>query len=161
MEKYRNYGKWLLTRYIQLCPIERRPAYIEDEFRTTLEDGVKIKGKLDRVEIGANFVKVIDYKTGRYKETLKPFESEKKPGSKYWRQAMMYSMLGKDNFQGKGEVKFEFHYPEIEKIVFEFNGEENVPFKDWLKKIWERMQKMEFNKSCEDPKCVYCTIKID
>ena len=161
VEKYRNYGKWLLTRYIQICPINNRPAHVEDEFHTILENGVKIKGKLDRVEIESKCVKVVDYKTGRYKETLRPFESEQQPGSKYWRQAMMYSVLVKDNFQEKGEVKFEFHYPEIEKIVFEFNGEENVPFKDWLKVIWERTQKMEFNKSCEDPKCVYCSMKLN
>lgn len=160
-EKYRNYGKWLLTRYIQLCPIELRPAYIEDEFRTTLGEGVKIKGKLDRVEIGANFVKVIDYKTGRYKETLKPFESEKKPGSKYWRQAMMYSILIQDNFKYSGEVKFEFHYPEIEKIVFPFRGENNEPFEEWLKIIWERTQKLKFNKVCEEPGCVYCKMRLE
>jgi ATP-dependent exoDNAse (exonuclease V) beta subunit len=159
VEKYRNYAKWLLTQYIELCPIDCRPNHIEEEFSTTLENGVKIKGKLDRVEIGTNSVKVIDYKTGRYKETLKPFENEKQPGSKYWRQAMMYSILIQDNFKEAGEVKFEFHYPEIEKIVFPFNGENNEPFKEWLKRIWERTHKLEFNKICEEPGCTYCRIK--
>lgn len=161
VEKYRNYGKWLLIEYINKCPIDKRPEHIEKEFRTSLENGVKIKGKLDRVEIEEDYVKVVDYKTGRYMETPKPFESEQQPGSKYWRQAMMYSMLVKDNFQELGEVNFEFHYPEIEKIVFKFNGEENAPFKEWIKVIWERTQKMEFNKKCEDYKCMYCRIKLD
>jgi len=160
VEKYRNYGKWLLTQYIELCPINRRPEHIEEEFRTALKNGVKIKGKLDRVEIGTNFVKVVDYKTGRYKETLKPFESEKQPGTKYWRQAMMYSILIQDNFKDAGEVKFEFHYPEIKKIVFPFNGENNEPFKDWLKMIWDCTQRVEFNKLCEHHGCVYCRIKL-
>jgi len=161
VEKYRNYGKWLLTRYIQKCPIDKRPEHVEKEFRTSLENGVKIKGKLDRVEIEVDYVKVVDYKTGRYMEPPKPFESEQQPGSKYWRQAMMYSILVKDNFHKFREVKFEFHYPEIEKIVFDFNGEEKAPFKEWLKVIWEQTQKMEFKKTCENPACIYCGIRFE
>lgn len=161
VEKYRKYGKWLLNRYIQICRIERCPEYIEEEFHVLMNNGVKIKGKLDRVEIRANHVKVVDYKTGRYKETLKPFESEQQPGSKYWRQAMMYSILVKENFKDIGEVKFEFHYPEIAKIIFPFEGEENQPFKDWLKEIWDQTQKMEFNKMCEDPGCIYCRMRFE
>jgi len=160
VEKYRNYGKWLLSRYIQLCRIEKRPEYIEDVFQTVFDNGVKIKGKLDRVEIGSNCVKVIDYKTGRFKETLQPFESIKKPGSKYWRQAMMYSILIKENFKDTGDVKFEFHYPEINKIVFPFETENNLPFKEWLKIIWHQTERMEFKKTCKDPECVYCKIKL-
>jgi DNA helicase-2/ATP-dependent DNA helicase PcrA len=160
VEKYRNYGKWLLTRYIQLCPINGRPAHIEDEFHTILENGVKIKGTLDRIEINSKYVKVVDYKTGQYKETLRPFESEQQPGSKYWRQAMMYSMLVKDNFKEKGEVKFEFHYPEHKIVVSPFSGQENKRFLNWLKIIWEKINILEFQKICEDPRCVYCRLKL-
>lgn len=161
VEKYRNYGKWLLNRYLELCPISRQPDHVEDEFRTEFDTGVKIKGKLDRVEIEAGHVKVIDYKTGRKRDTLKAFESEQQPGSPYWRQAMMYSMLVKESFKDAAAVKFEFHYPEIEKIVFAFEGEDNQPFKDWLKVIWDRTHRMEFSRVCEDQRCVYCTMRFE
>ncbi len=161
VEKYRNYGKWLLNQYVKLCPIDRRPEHIEEEFHAAFDNGVKIKGKLDRVEIRAGQVKVVDYKTGRNVETLKSFESQRQPGSKYWRQAMMYSMLVNENFKGIGEVKFEFHYPEVKKIVHVFEGKDNEPFTYWLKEIWDRTKKMEFNRMCEDPGCIYCKMRFE
>jgi hypothetical protein len=141
-------------------PIRIRPAYIEEEFKTTLDNGVKIKGKLDRVEeVGGNF-KVIDYKTGRQSETAKPFESKAKPGTKYWRQAMMYSMLVNDTFEDARNVEFEFHYPEIEKIIFPFKAEENVPFVNWLGEIWANTMELKFNRACEKPGCNYCNLDL-
>jgi ATP-dependent exoDNAse (exonuclease V) beta subunit len=160
VEKYRRYGKWLLSEYIRVCPINDRPAHVEEEFRTQLTNGVKVKGKLDRVEKTNNSVKVIDYKTGRYREQLKTFETPQKPGSKYWRQAMMYSMLVNDTFKDASKVEFEFHYPEIEKIIFPFQGEENAPFINWLGDIWNNTQALQFNRTCENPKCVYCIMKL-
>jgi len=161
VEKYRRYGKWLLNEYIRVCPINYRPAHIEEDFRTQLANGVKVKGKLDRVEKTNNSVKVIDYKTGRYKEQLKTFESPQKPGSKYWRQAMIYSMLVNDNFKDASNVEFEFHYPEIEKIVSPFEGEENEPFINWLGDIWTNTKALNFNRICENSRCVYCGVKIN
>jgi DNA helicase-2/ATP-dependent DNA helicase PcrA len=160
VEKYRRYGKWLLSNYLARQPIRIRPAYIEEEFKTTLDNGVKIKGKLDRVEeVGGNF-KVIDYKTGRQSETAKPFESKAKPGTKYWRQAMMYSMLVNDTFEDARNVEFEFHYPEIEKIIFPFKAEENVPFVNWLGEIWANTMELKFNRACEKPGCNYCKLDL-
>lgn len=160
VEKYRRYGKWLLSEYIKVCPINSRPAHIEEDFRTQLANGVKVKGKLDRVEKTTNSVKVIDYKTGRYKEQLKTFESPQKPGSKYWRQAMIYSMLVNDTFKDASKVEFEFHYPEIEKIVFPFQAEANIPFVNWLGEIWKNIQALQFNRKCENLKCIYCSLQI-
>lgn len=160
VEKYRRYGKWLLTNYLTHHPILNRPAHIEEEFKATLGNGVKIKGKLDRVEeVGGNF-KVIDYKTGRQSETSKPFESKAKPGTKYWRQAMMYSILVNDTFEEANNVGFEFHYPEIERIVFPFQAEENLPFVNWLGEIWNNTQLLTFNRACEKPRCVYCSLQL-
>jgi len=160
VEKYRRYGKWLLSNYLNHQPILNRPTHIEENFHTTLGNGVKIKGKLDRVEEVDNSFKVIDYKTGRYREVTKPFESKAKPGTKYWRQAMMYSMLVNDTFEDARNVEFEFHYPEIEKIVFPFQAEENIPFVNWLGEIWENTQALKFNRACEKPGCVYCGVKL-
>ena len=161
VEKYRNYGKWLLNQYIKRCPIDCRPEHIEKEFHAELDNGVKIKGKLDRVDIRAGQVKVVDYKTGRNVETLKPYESQKKPGTKYWRQAMMYSMLVNENFKGMGELKFEFHYPEVKKIIHVFEGKKNEAFRYWLKDIWDCTKKMELKKMCENPGCIYCKMRFE
>jgi hypothetical protein len=73
----------------------------------------------------------------------------------------MYSMLVKDAFEEARNVEFEFHYPEIEKIVFPFEGEENTSFINWLGDIWTNTQALQFNRKCENPKCVYCKVSFE
>lgn len=159
-EKYKLYAKWLVPNYLRNNPIHQTPSHIENEFHAVLSNGVKIKGKLDRVEVNGDEVKVIDYKTGRYKDQLKPFVDSANPGTQYWRQAMMYSMLMRENFKEKGSMKFEFHYPEIENGIFSFSRSDHEGFKDWLEQIWQRTKRLEFNIACDDPRCIYCAAKL-
>jgi DNA helicase-2/ATP-dependent DNA helicase PcrA len=42
VEKYRRYGKWLLGNYLTHQPMLNRPTHIEENFHTTLGNGVKI-----------------------------------------------------------------------------------------------------------------------
>lgn len=161
IEKYRNYGKWLLNQYLLNHPIEITPAHIEEEFHMELFDTVRIKGKLDRVEVTDLGIKVIDYKTGRSNKDVIPFESIQKPGSGYWRQATIYSMLVSHVFGGQQlTTSFEFHYPETKPVVKPFGYIDNLEFNNWLREIWENTQLMRFNRSCENPGCVYCNLKL-
>ena len=159
-EKYKIYAKWLVPHYLRNNPIHKTPSHIEGEFHAVLSNGVKIKGKLDRVEVNGDEVKVIDYKTGRYKDQLKLFSDHGQPGTQYWRQAMMYSMLMRENFKEKNSMKFEFHYPEIENGVYTFNEEDHEGFNEWLGHIWDKTNRMEFSVACDDPGCVYCAAKL-
>ena len=159
IEKYKKYAQWLIPNYLQKNPIQQTPEHLEGKFHAVLSNGVKIKGKLDRIEVSGDEVKVIDYKTGRYKEKLKAFVDYTEPGSQYWRQAMMYSMLMRENFKAN-KLTFEFHYPEIEKGIFTFHEPEHAGFNEWLKNIWEKTNQLMFKKSCGNPDCLYCSIQL-
>ncbi len=70
------------------------------------------------------------------------------------------SMLVNDTFKNTSNLEFEFHYPEIERIIFPFEGEENAPFINWLGEIWTNTQALTFKRTCENVKCIYCGIRI-
>ncbi len=154
--KYTQYAKWMIPIYLTKHPIATIPSFLEQEYHAVIEETVKIKGKLDRVEVYPEKVQVIDYKTGLSSQTLTPFIDEENPGTQYWRQAMMYLMLVKENFKDVADVRFAFHYPEIENGIFDFDQPENPSFNLWLKKIWNRTKQLEFNQACTDSACIYC-----
>lgn len=158
--RYTQYGKWLIKDYLIKYPFVKKPEHIEDDFHHILPGGVKLKGKLDRVEINGDSVKVVDYKTGRYKGSLKTFESVEEPGSPYWRQANLYTLLMHENFKEAKDCSFEFHYPEQQKTVDSFSYEHNQPFLDWLGDIWTNTKSLTFESQCAESQCVYCVNKV-
>jgi DNA helicase-2/ATP-dependent DNA helicase PcrA len=158
ISRYSQYGKWLIREYIRRYPFVKRPEHIEDDFHYILENGAKVKGKLDRVEAYDIKVKVIDYKTGRNKNPMKTFVSNKETGTQYWRQANIYSRLMLENFPGKDAYDFEFHYPENNHVITPFTFEANDAFDEWIGEIWKSLR---FQSQCEDPTCVYCLNKFN
>lgn len=160
IDKYKRYAQWLIPHYLSSNPITSTPEHIEAELHAVIDGDVKIKGKLDRIDVDGDLIKVVDYKTGRYKETLKPFVSIEEPGTQYWRQAMIYSMLIRENFNKNSSISFEFHYPEIEQGIYSFHEPEQEGFNNWLKEIWESTKSLTFNQACDDPGCVYCAAKL-
>lgn len=158
--RYSQYGKWLINEYLKKHPFVKVPDHVEGDFHHQLPSGAKLKGKLDRVEIHEGLVKVVDYKTGKYKGILKAFESQEDPGTQYWRQANMYTLLMQENFKEASEYSFEFHYPENQKTVDQFAYEQNPAFLDWLGNIWENTQSLNFSTSCSNQDCLYCKNKL-
>ncbi|MCF8214779.1 MAG: PD-(D/E)XK nuclease family protein, partial [Chitinophagaceae bacterium] len=158
--RYKQYGKWLINDYLKSYPFVKKPDHVEGEFHHQLPNGAKLKGKLDRVEIHEGTVKVIDYKTGKYKGVLKAFESEEDPGTPYWRQANMYTLLMQENFKDASAYSFEFHYPENQKTVDPFTYENNPAFLDWLETIWTKTQSISFATNCANQDCIYCKNKL-
>ena len=161
VEKYRKYAYWLISNYLEQFPFVKRPDHIESSFGYTLDNGAKVKGKLDRIEITNDIVKVIDYKTGKYKGVLKEFENSEEPGSQYWRQSMLYSMIMTENFKEAKSISFEFHYPERENGIYDFHYEPNKGFEDWLGSIWKQVNALEFQKDCSNPACIYCNNNLN
>ena len=159
--RYMQYGKWLIKDYLSNYPMLQKPDCIENEFHAILSNGAKLKGKLDRVEINGNLVKVVDYKTGKWKESLKKFESAEEPGTQYWRQANMYTFLMNENFKEASDFIFEFHYPEKEKTIEPYTYEQNQFFHDWLGELWTKTQSLTFDSQCANPACVYCRNKLN
>ena len=160
IDKFKAYGIFLVADYLKRFPLTSKPNKIEETFHAVLRENVKIKGQLDRVDIIGNNVKVIDYKTGRSKGALKPYINEQDPGSQYWRQAMIYSMLMINNFKEDYGVQFEFHYPEVENAVSAFEYEENEAFLEFLKTVWDNIQKLQFKSSCGNEHCIYCKMDL-
>lgn len=159
--RYKQYGKLLIKDYLSKYPIQKQPDYIENEFHHILPNGAKLKGKLDRVEIHGDLVKVIDYKTGKWKGQLKAFQSEEDPGTQYWRQANIYTLLMHENFKQASSFSFEFHYPENIKTIDPYTYESNQSFLDWLGDMWTKTQALSFQSTCSDVECVYCKNKIN
>ena len=158
--RYKQYGMWLISEYLRSHPFVKKPDHIEDEFHHVLSNGAKIKGKLDRVDVYDDHVNVVDYKTGKYKKTLKEFESAEEPGTQYWRQANMYTLLMQENFGSKGKCNFEFHYPENNKTIDLYAYENHPAFLSWLETIWTKTQSFSFASNCANQDCIYCKNKL-
>ncbi len=95
-------------------------------------DGIPLNGKLDKMEFNGNYVNVVDYKTGQYKNAKNKFSkpdpeavaiaitADKTPGFEalhggdYWRQAVFYKILMDYDQTNKWEMKsseFDFVEP--------------------------------------------------
>ncbi len=158
--RYKKYAQWLIFDYLSKFPINDTPDSIEETYHTSLTNGVKLKGKLDRVETKNGLIRIVDYKTGKYKPDLKVFESTENPGTQYWRQAMIYYTLMVDNFREAALYRFEFHYPEIINGIYYFNYEPNPLFEEWLGTIWNQIQSQQFKEQCNNADCVYCKARL-
>lgn len=158
--RYKEYAKWLILDYLTQFPFTHKPDSIEQTYHSVLTNGVKLKGKLDRVESKDRLIRIVDYKTGRYKGDLKEFESAENTGTQYWRQAMIYSKLMIDNFRDAASYRFEFHYPEITNGIYDFDYEANPLFEEWLGTIWNQIQSLQFKEQCENVDCVYCKARL-
>jgi hypothetical protein len=159
--RYLLYLKWLVQDYLNKYPISNQVAHVEKAFHTQLNNGVKLKGKLDRVDIREQSLKVIDYKTGGTLPDISPYVDENDHGTKYWQQGMVYTKLMMDNFPGYAEYEFEFHYPEQKKVVIPFSFTEDSNFESWLSKIWGRIHEMKFQVHCVNPACLFCNNTIN
>lgn len=160
VEKYNAYAKYLVKSYLTDYPIKGRSFKIEDTFHAEITGRVRIKGQLDRVEIQGNNVKVIDYKTGSSYRSFKPFQNEAEPGTKYWRQAYVYTTLMMKNFEAAQGFKFEFHFPELKPVISEFTYEQNQSFENFIVDIWDNIQQLRFQKFCGNTDCIYCKLDL-
>lgn len=156
--RYKQFGVSIILKYLVENPINTKPDYSEVNFNASIASGPKIKGKIDRIDRKLNSLYVIDYKTALYPTSLKSFENLNNPGTDYWRQAMLYKILMKENFQNIEEINVEFHYLNDKLSKSKFHFENNHVFELWLKEVWDSVHKMEFNKRCENAGCVYCSI---
>lgn len=153
--KYLEYAKWLIPNYLNKFPINQNDYLLENTLRMELDASVKIKGKLDRIEVMQDQVRIVDYKTGRSEQPKKPFESSLNPGSPYWRQAVMYRMLVNANYRNNKNVHFEFHYPEKDNTIVFCEDNPTESFLQWIGQIWQQTKQLRFAK-CSNQTCIYC-----
>ena len=165
--QYQEYGLQVLKQYYQIFENNITPNKTI-EIEETLHAQIlttRIKGKLDKIEIG-NEVKVIDYKTGsNYADKWKEFEGEENIGGDHWRQAMFYLALVKENYKNKENYVVEFHYVENDgedknkKTKVELS--QDSEFHQWntfIQTNWDELQNFDLRNACLDTKCEYCKV---
>lgn len=152
---YKRYAKEVIEKYLTSHPILKKPLFTEKYLTTTLPNGVRINGFIDRMDETTSGFHVIDYKSNKYAEKLEAFEDEHNIGSGYWKQGAIYKRLIIDNFPDIENTQLSFDYLTLDKRV-EFGNEPTEHFENWLSSIWDGIQSLSLNKSCTDQACVYC-----
>ena len=132
-------------------------------------------GKLDKIIYDDHGITIVDYKTGKLsnskkKHKLDSYNSEKELtedatvdeiyGGNYWRQAVIYSMLVKENYPDKKlhEVRYVYILPENKEIkIFTFQPtlEDEKYMKNLILTTFEKIQNKEFG-SCQKIDCPWC-----
>lgn len=152
---YKRYAKLVIEQYLTSHPILKKPLYTEKYLTTTLNNGVRINGFIDRIDETSSGFHVIDYKSNKFAEKLEAFEDEHNIGNGYWKQGAIYKRLIIDNFPEIKNIQLSFDYLTLDKRV-EFGNEPTENFENWLSSIWERIHSLSYNKSCTSQDCIYC-----
>jgi DNA helicase-2/ATP-dependent DNA helicase PcrA len=152
---FKKYAKFVIESYLRNYPIIKKPKYTEEYLTTTLTNGVRLNGFIDRIDETNTGFHVIDYKSNKFAEKLEAFEDEQNIGNGYWKQGAIYSRLILDNFPEIKKTNLSFDYLTLNKRV-EFERVSTEKFENWLSTIWENIQSLTFNKKCENNSCVYC-----
>ena len=158
-EKCKQYSIQVVTNYLNDFPIISAPLHIEKYLTTTMPSGVKLNGFIDRIGQTSGNLSIIDYKTSKYPEVFKPFVNDEESGTSFWRQAMIYYYLVRNNFNDVESSDFYFHYVVLNKKI-QFERQENLAFEDWLQGIWNQIHSLEYLKSCSNKDCNYCKGKL-
>ncbi len=131
-------------------------------------DGIPIKGRIDRIELLNNGkVRVIDFKTGKYKTMGQIIGTTKDSNGQIKRQIVFYKLL----LQQLKERKYVFDYGTVDFVEpddkGDFHRENLVPDEEDVKKltdeikfVYDEVTNLKFwNKRCDDPKCEYCQMR--
>ena len=158
---YKRYAEEVIFNYLYDSPILKMPAFTEEYLTTTLTNGVRINGFIDRVDsLNDTTIHIIDYKTNKFPEKPEMFVDNDRPGNIYWRQGKIYSILIKNKYGIDKNVSMSFHYVANKKKI-DFMDEQSNGFENWLLNIWTDIQSLNFAKNCHDTSCKYCMNKVE
>ncbi|MEE9439184.1 MAG: ATP-dependent DNA helicase [Saprospiraceae bacterium] len=159
-------GKILINAYYEkYASTWTTPRKNEMEFDIKTEcEGVPISGKLDRVAIFDDHLRVIDYKTGRYDSAkLKPSLGDEDNGGDYWRQMVFYKLLLQgDNRLDKPMKVGVMDFVEATKEgkfnlrEFEVSNHEIETVKQQIKETYNHIKNHEFEEGCNEEHCTWC-----
>lgn len=138
----------------------------ELDVRNVEIDGVPVKGSIDKTEkIELNYVRIIDYKTGKYRPEKTEPPSEKHPlGGDYWRQVIFYKLL-LENYHRRdfivSEGKIDYVEPDAKtgKNQFKSIDLQAKHLRTVRKQITDSYAKIknhEFYEGCGKPYCNWC-----
>ncbi len=171
VSEYRHkleYGlKCLETYYHQHLGSLPKKVWVEHRIDRVTIDGVPVTGKIDRIDgIGANNLRVVDYKTGENtKAKLAEPDTEQEPyGGDYYRQGLFYKLLTDAAPHLPGVVsEVVFHYLEPENGKCKVHKMDlNQDALNWMRNLirntWQNIQSMQFGTGCGTQTCVYCNL---
>jgi len=138
----------------------------EVPFKNKRYQSVPISGKIDRIDIYPNGIRVIDYKTGnpsRAKEKTKPPDEKNPNGGEYWLQMAFYRILtNTDSFLYPSFLGGCFYY-----IVPDLHGQYHSSYLEpaleevetvgkMITESYEKIRKGIFTPGCGEEDCIWC-----
>ena len=179
LERRTYYGIDILNKYYDKYAAtwsEEGEIHTELSLKNGEIDGVPIRGQIDKVVINEGTAHVVDFKTGQVKYGVKkvkppvllednPYEDnfEKRYGGDYWRQVLFYKALIESDTTKNLRVisgEIDFIEPEGEtykKVKIMVNDDEYTFVKKQIAETFAKIQKLEFEKGCEEDTCQWCT----
>ncbi len=178
-----SYGETILPAfYDRYASSWQRNVLVEYPCRSIVMGEVPLNGKLDKVELTGNRARVIDYKTGTYKNALKKLQPpnlervaktldagkqsthEDVRGGDYWRQAVFYRILLEHDSRRRLTMtgaEFVFVEPDKESGAFH-TAEVMVTDEDLaivtaqIKDTYAKIRAKEFGVGCGEADCEWC-----
>ncbi len=128
---------------------------------------VPLTGALDKVVVGDDGLRVVDYKTGKPKSRNDIEGKTKSSNGDYKRQLVFYKLLLDEYRNGKfnmteGEISFVEPDPkgEYRHEVFEVTSDEVRELKEQAQEVAGEIYTLAFwNKRCDDKDCDFCALR--
>lgn len=166
-----DYGDKILPPYYEQSVVTWNKIAVTERTIKNIElEGVPIKGNLDKIEFEGKSVTIIDYKTGKPKNSLEGSKNkfirptnDQPNGGDYWRQAVFYKLLIDNDPTNDWEVvgaQFDFVEPisegqyHKEKVVI--TPDDVTTVTEQVKSVYQKIQNHDFNTGCGKKECDWC-----
>lgn len=166
-----DYGDKILPPYYEQSVLTwNKIAVTERSIKNIELQGVPIKGNLDKIEFDGKNVTIIDYKTGKPKNSLEGQKNkfirptnDQPNGGDYWRQAVFYKLLIDNDPTNDWEVvgaQFDFVEPisegEYHREKVFITPDDVATVTEQVKSVYQKIQNHDFNTGCGKKECDWC-----
>jgi DNA helicase II / ATP-dependent DNA helicase PcrA len=169
-----TYGKQTLAAYYKK-EYEHKKGFdlmVLEKSLTSYINGVPFRGFIDALQYNGNQVEIIDFKTGSFQKAKTRYEfvtigDKNQPiGGKYWRQAVLYTILFNQEPRNQGKVlqNVSFRFLELndkgdfDTHYIQAQVEEIEAVKKQVVEVWEKIQDHQFYTGCGNEKCWACNM---
>ena len=143
----------------------------ELDIRNVEIKGVPVKGSIDKIEkIDLNYVRIVDYKTGKYRPDKVKAPDEKNPiGGDYWRQVIFYKLLlenyhRRDLIVTEGVVDYvepDAKTKENKFVSIDIHQEHLETVTKQITETYKKIHNHEFYQGCGKPTCEWCNFTMN
>ncbi len=166
-----DYGDKILPPYYEQNILTWNKVAVTERAIKNIElQGVPIKGNLDKIEFDGKNVTIIDYKTGKPKNSLEGSKNkfirptnDQPNGGDYWRQAVFYKLLIDNDPTNDWEVvgaQFDFVEPisegEYHKEKVVITPDDVTTVTNQVKDVYQKILAHDFNTGCGKKECDWC-----